>query len=198
MPTHCLSVQLELYIHKQHTGTTVITCKFSVMPMYKTAVQSGSTSVIWFTQACWQVVRQLQLHSQLAESVYTMCLHAFNYLSSSNIFTADSSRPCCSVECWESSAVVDHAHEHINILEYRWSLLGVHRSREPGCNKCGVNSSDIQPVYTTALDRAGSNQFNSCASVNMTGTDVNPTVPLWLWPPNTTEPAWPRPISLLV
>lgn len=52
--------------------------------------------------------------------------------------------------------------------------------------------------YTTASDWAGSNKFNSSASVNTTGTDVNQTVPLWLGPPNTIETVWSRPISLLV
>ena len=48
---------------------------------------------------------------------------------------------------------------------------------------------DLQPVYTTASDRARLNQFDLSTSVNMTGTDVNRTVPLWLGPPNTIEPA---------
>ena len=63
---------------------------------------------------------QLQRHclSKLNPFIHVPCVCTFTYLSSSIIFTADmssSSRPWCSaqVEC------INHAHEHVNIPEYK-------------------------------------------------------------------------------
>ena len=55
----------------------------------------------WFiTQARWQVAGQLQLHCLSRLNLFIPCVCTFTYLSTSIIFTADtssSSRPCCSV-----------------------------------------------------------------------------------------------------
>ena len=40
---------------------------------------------------------------------------AFTYMSSSKIFTADTSCPCC----------VNHTHEHINILDHIWNTWSI-------------------------------------------------------------------------
>ena len=53
---------------------------------------------LWFTQAQWQVAGQLQLHCPSKLNPFKPCVCAFTYLSSSIIFTAGSSRSCCSVE----------------------------------------------------------------------------------------------------
>ena len=40
-----------------------------------------------------------------------------------------------------SSAVVNHAHGHVNIPEYTEHFYDVHKSRVPGCDNCGVNDT---------------------------------------------------------
>ena len=80
--------------------------KFSVTPLSIWTSQNSSTVsllvVVWFTQASWEVARQLQLHclSRLNLSRPRVC--AFTYLFSSIFFmpnTSSYSRCCCSVEC---------------------------------------------------------------------------------------------------
>ena len=106
----------------------------------------------YFTQACWQVAEQLQLHCLSRLNSFISCVCAFTYLSSSVIFTADtssSSRPCCSVECSCKSRTWAHQYTRIH-----GAFQGVHGFREPGCDKRGVNDTYIEIHRYIPLFRA--------------------------------------------
>ena len=64
-------------------------------------------------QVRWQVAGQLQLHCLSSGILFIPCVCAFTYLSSLIIFTADTSSSSHPL-----SAVVNHAHEHVNIPKY--------------------------------------------------------------------------------
>ena len=74
----------------------------------------------WYV--AWQVARQLQLHCLGRLNPFIPCVCTFTYtctLSSSIIFTADTSIATVVLAAHvQSSAIVDHAHEHVNISEY--------------------------------------------------------------------------------
>ena len=123
----------------------------------------------WFTQAHWQVARQLQLHCLSRLNPFIPCVCAFTYLHSSIIFTADmssSSRPCCSVECsckshvsmWNTQNISGRTrisgtrvrqtqakwYRHRYIDRYHYSVHGGHCH-----NQCGASSGSPQLTMKT-------------------------------------------------
>ena len=132
-----------------YSSTSTITrrhcSKFSITPMSTWISQHSSTvsssavldshkRVGKFSCLC----RQLQLHCLNRLNPFIPCVCTFTYLSSSVIFTADtssSSRPCCSIKCMH--AVVNGTCEHVNIPEYTEQFRAYTDLRNQGATNAG-------------------------------------------------------------
>ena len=137
-----VSALLVTFFTSLHPQITCRHCsKFSVTLMSIWTSQNSSTvsSLVVFDSHCRHVGKLSGSYSSTVSVGWIRLYHvcAFTYLSLSIIFTADtssSSRPCCSVECSCKSHMWARRYTGIH-----GAFQGVHRSREPGCNKYGVN-----------------------------------------------------------
>ena len=99
-----------------------------------------------------------KLHCLSRLNLFIPCVSAFNYLSSSIIFTADTSsfsHPCCSVSTCSCKSPT-WAHQYTGIHR---AFQDVHGSQEPGCDKRGVNN---RYCYSTRRDRCH-DQCGACS-----------------------------------
>ena len=69
-------------------------------------------------------------------------------------------------------AVVNHAREHV----IHGAFQGVHGSREPGCDKRGVNDTDIDTYIDTIFPRAG-----AVVTINVGLAQARPNKPLTVY-----------------
>ena len=88
----------------------------------------------WYTLlARWQVVGQLQVHCLSRLNTFIPCVCTFTYLSLLIVLMADTSSfscPCCSFEYGCKSRTWARQYTRIH-----GAFQGIHRSREPGCDK---------------------------------------------------------------
>ena len=135
---------LQSVLHPQITRRQC--SKFSVASLSIWTSQNSSTvssSVVFDSHK--RIGKLLGSYSSTVSVGWVRLYHnvcAFTYLSSLIIFMADtrsSSRPHCSVECSACSCKSrTRAHQYTGIHR---AFQGVHGSREPGCNKRGVNDT---------------------------------------------------------